>query len=241
MSAPLFFIPGWCLGRGPLQSTVDALQGQFFDLPGYRPVPEGTPPIDDFAAAVAHYAERLPVGATLAGWSIGAQLALAVAAQAPEKVGKLLLVAGTASFVQREGWPHAMPPAALAEFSAAIAADAEAMLPRFVGGFNRGDARAKEVTRQMLEQADPRPAGAVLQSGLRWLAEVDLRPLAAQVQAPTLLLHGAADPLMPLGAAEALAALIPGARLQGLADCAHAPFASQPAAFLAAARAFLDD
>ncbi|MCK6412656.1 MAG: alpha/beta fold hydrolase [Azonexus sp.] len=240
MTAPLFFIPGWCLGRGPLQSTVDALNGQFLDLPGYRNTADGTPPIDDFAAAVAHYAERLPPGATLAGWSIGAQLALAVAAQAPAKVGKLLLVAGTTSFVQRDGWPQAMPPVALAEFTAAMAADAEAMLPRFVGGFNRGDVRAKEVTRILLDQADPRPASEVLQSGLRWLAEVDLRPLAPQVQAPTLLLHGAADPLMPQGAAEALAALIPGARLELFAECAHAPFISRPDEFLARARAFID-
>ena len=43
MNAPLVFIPGWCLGRGPLQSTVDALEGQFFDLPGYA----GTPLITD--------------------------------------------------------------------------------------------------------------------------------------------------------------------------------------------------
>lgn len=240
MTAPLFFIPGWCLGRGPLQSTVDALNGQFLDLPGYRSGPDGTPLIDDFAAAVAHYAERLPAGATLVGWSIGAQLALAVAAQAPAKVGKLLLVAGTTSFVQRDGWPHAMPPAALAEFTTAMVADAEAMLPRFVGGFNRGDARAKEVTRSLLDLADPRPASEVLQSGLRWLAEVDLRPLAPQVQTPTLLLHGGADPLMPQGAAEALAALIPGARLELFADCAHAPFISRPDDFLARARAFID-
>ena len=53
-------------------------------------------------------------GTALGGWSLGAQMALAVAARHPDKVGKLLLVAGTASFVQRDGWPHAMPPAMLA-------------------------------------------------------------------------------------------------------------------------------
>jgi pimeloyl-[acyl-carrier protein] methyl ester esterase len=46
---------------------------------------------------------------------------------------------------------------------------------------------------------------------------------------------------MPLGAAEALAALIPGARLAAFADCAHAPFMSRPDDFLAAARDFLND
>jgi pimeloyl-[acyl-carrier protein] methyl ester esterase len=227
MSAPLFFIPGWCLGRGPLNATVHALKGQFLDLPGYRDAPL----IEDFAAAAAQIAEQLPPASTLCGWSLGAQLALAVAAHAPEKVGRLVLVTGTASFIQRDGWSHAMPPAMLAEFTTGILADVEAMLPRFVGGFNRGDARAKAVTLELLKLADPRPPAATLATGLNWLRDVDLRPFAPQIKAPTLLMHGANDPLMPLAAAEALASLIPGAELAAFADCAHAPFISQPEAF----------
>jgi len=237
MTAPLFFIPGWCLGRGPLAATVDALGGQFIDLPGYG----AAPLIEDFSIAASDIAARLPAGSTLCGWSLGAQLALAVAAQAPEKVGKLLLVAGTASFVQRDAWPHAMPPATLADFAAAIAADAEAMLPRFVGGFNRGDANAKAVTQTLLQLADRRPSGEVLASGLNWLRDVDLRPLAPKIGVPTLLIHGAVDPLMPLAAAESLGALIPNARLEVFADCAHAPFISRPADFIASARRFVHE
>ena len=237
MSAPLFFLPGWCLGRGPLNTTVDALNGEFFDLPGYR----AAPPCDDFAAATADLASRLPENATLCGWSLGAQLALAVAAQAPEKVGKLVLVAGTASFVQRDGWPDGMTSDMLAEFTAAIAADPAAMLPRFVGGFNRGDARAKEVTRELLARADPLPPDAILASGLHWLRDVDLRSAAPKIKAPTLLIHGAADPLMPPAAAQALAERIPNSRLEIFADCAHAPFLSRPDEFLASLRRFLND
>ena len=237
MTAPLVFLPGWCLGRGPLNAAADALQGQIFDLPGYGEAPL----IGDFDNAADAVAARLEPGTILCGWSLGAQLALAVAARAPAKVGKLVLVAGTASFVQRDGWPHAMPPEMLLDFAANVAADVEAMLPRFVGGFNRGDARAKDVTRQLLELADPRPPAATLATGLGWLRDVDLRNAAPQIKAPTLLIHGAADPLMPLAAAEALGALIPGARLEVLAGCAHAPFISRPDEFLARLQAFVDD
>ena len=149
MSASLVFLPGWCLGRGPLNAAVDALNGTIFDLPGYRDAPL----ITDFYAATDDIAARLHPGTRLCGWSLGAQMALAIAARAPEKVGKLVLIAGTISFVQRDGWPHAMP----------------------------------------------------------------------------------------LAAAEALAALIPGARVEALAGCAHAPFISCPADFVARIQAFLND
>ena len=39
MTAPLVFLPGWCLGRGPLNAAVDALHGRIFDLPGYGDAP----------------------------------------------------------------------------------------------------------------------------------------------------------------------------------------------------------
>lgn len=237
MTAPLVFLPGWCLGRGPQNAAVNALNGTIFDLPGYG----AAPLIGDFYRAADDIAARLQPGSTLGGWSLGAQLALAVAARAPEKVGKLVLVAGTASFIQRDGWPQAMPPEMLAEFTAGLLADVEAMLPRFVGGFNRGDARSKEVSRQLLALADPRPPAATLAAGLDWLRDVDLRPLLPQIKAPTLLIHGAADPLMPLAAAETLAALIPGSHLEAFADCAHAPFISRPADFLQRVQEFLHD
>jgi pimeloyl-[acyl-carrier protein] methyl ester esterase len=237
MSAPFVFLPGWCLGRGPLNATVEGKNSQIFDLPGYGEAPL----IGDFTAAADAVAARLAPGTTLAGWSLGAQLALAVAARHPAKVGKLILVAGTASFIQRDGWPHAMPPAVLAEFTAAVTADVEAVLPRFVGNFNRGDARARAVTVELLKLADPRPSAETLLTGLHWLRDVDLRDFAPQIQAPTLLIHGAADPLMPLAAAEALTALIPGARLAVLDGCAHAPFISRPDDFRAVLHGFLDD
>lgn len=226
MSRELVFLPGWGLGRGPWQATAETLDGRIVDLPGYGE----TPLVGDFFLAVDTLAGQLPPDTFLCGWSLGALLALAIAARHPDKVGRLALVAGTASFVQRDGWPHAMAPTALAEFAAAVAAGAETALPRFVAGFNRGDVRGKSVTRELLARSVPHPDGKTLATGLAWLRDADLRPLAPRVTAPTLLLHGAADPLMPLAAAEALAALIPGARLDVFADCAHAPFISEPAA-----------
>lgn len=237
MNSPLVFLPGWCLGRGPLIPAVDALNGHILDLPGYG----DSALITDFDAAVDEFAHRLPADTVLAGWSLGAQLALAIAARHPDKVSKLILVAGTTSFIQRQNWPHAMPPDMLADFTAGVAADIQSMLPRFVGGFNRGDQRAKAVTRELLERADPLPASATLATGLAWLRDVNLQTTGSSVRAPTLLIHGQADPLMPLKAAEALVDLIPQSRLEVFSDCAHAPFTSRPDDFVACIQAFLHD
>jgi pimeloyl-[acyl-carrier protein] methyl ester esterase len=84
-------------------------------------------------------------------------------------------------------------------------------------------------------------ATTTLATGLSWLRDVDLRPLAPRVTAPTLLLHGAVDPLMPLAAAQALAQLIPGSRLHPFAGRAHAPFLSEPESFRATLAAFCLD
>lgn len=236
MSAPFYLLPGWSLGCGPLRPLAEAIGARLLDLPGYGERPAS----DDFAASVAAYAVELPDGATLAGWSLGALLALAVAAHAPEKVGRLVLLAGTASFVQRPGWPQAMAPEVLAGFADAVAADPEALRSRFVTLFNRGDAVARPTTRALLDAADPCPSAEVLRQGLDWLRDVDLRDCLAAVRAPTLLLHGAADPLMPAAAAQALAEALPNARLMLLEGAAHAPFVSQPEAVVAALREFLN-
>lgn len=237
MSRELFLLPGWGLGRGPWQPTADALGGRILDLPGYGDAPL----VESFSAAADTLAAHLPPASHLCGWSLGAMLALAIAVRNPDRVSKLILVAGTASFVQRPDWSAALPPAALAEFCDGIAADIEAMLPRFVGAFNRGDLAGRALTRKLLARADPLPCAQTLATGLTWLRDTDLRAIVPLVRSPTLLVHGAVDPLMPLSAAEALQAMMPEARLQIFPGRAHAPFLSDPQGFRDALTAFRND
>ena len=231
------FLPGWCLGRGPLQAVAEATNGHILDLPGYGT--SDLPP--NFDLAVSALAAQLPPRTRLVGWSLGAQLALAIASRFPEKIDKLVLIAGTASFLARENWPHGLPASVLDGFKTGIAADFTKTLPRFVGSFNRGDARSKAVTQLLLDCANaaPQPPLATLLAGLDWLRDTDLCAELPTINAPTLLIHGAADPLMPLAAAKAIAATIPNTQLVVMADCAHAPFSSQPDIFLSHLQSFL--
>ncbi len=63
--------------------------------------------------------------------------------------------------------------------------------------------------------------GAVARHFAVGLAAPDLRDALGRVAAPTLVVHGALDPLIPLSFAKETAAAIPGARLEIMSDMAH--------------------
>jgi len=60
-----------------------------------------------------------------------------------------------------------------------------------------------------------------------------------QVAAPTLVIHGDADPLVPYANGEVLARRIPGARLHTLRGCGHLAMWEQPRELSAALLEFL--
>ena len=69
----------------------------------------------------------------------------------------------------------------------------------------------------------------------------DLRERAAKIRAPTMLIWGREDPVLPVGTdAQSAQRCIPGARLR-LLDTGHEPFAEDPTAFLAAIEPFLKE
>jgi pimeloyl-ACP methyl ester carboxylesterase len=69
--------------------------------------------------------------------------------------------------------------------------------------------------------------------------EHDLRPRAAQLRAPTLIVWGAKDIGLPLRAGRTTHAAIAGSRLEVL-DTGHMPFSSDPRAFLSLVMPFID-
>lgn len=239
----LALLHGWGLGSEVWQDVAATLAADFrvhlLSLPGY----DGTPDDHaDFAATADALAAAVPAGALCCGWSMGGLLALAAANRHPGHFGRLALVGSTARFVRNDDWPQAQPAELLDSFRQAIATDPRTTLSRFVMLFNQGDARARAIARALSPQLTGQlPAAATLLRGLDWLATADLRPALAALDLPVLLLHGEKDPLMPIGAAEALAATIPGARLERFTACAHAPFIAAPETFVDALRRFNDE
>lgn len=229
MSTPSIFLPGWGLGRGPMEKLLADTSWQIVDLPG---VAGGIIPAH-FDNARDALLDTLPPLCHLGGWSLGAMLALACAAAAPERIASLTLVAATPSFVARPDWPHGSDPVELQGFIAKVAQEGARIFPRFIGNFNRGDAEPQAATRQLLQQATPSAPDA-LNAGLVWLSEADLRERLHTITCPITLIHGANDLLIPLAAAEWLKKHLPHAKLRVLPNKAHAPFSPDSGDFLRA-------
>ncbi|MFY9327905.1 MAG: alpha/beta fold hydrolase [Georgfuchsia sp.] len=236
----LTLVHGWGLGSGALGNIAQALGEHFtvnrVDLPGYG----DSPPLeaDTIEAVADELAATLPPRAMLCGWSLGAMACLVCAARYPRLVARLVLVGATASFVTREGWTDAMPTMQLDEFRNALVSDSAQLLKRFASQIHQGATQPLVAQRYLRGDDTPTANDAALLASLDLLAQSDLRPLLDTVRQPVLLVHGDADPLMPLAAAERLMMALPAARLEVFGGSAHAPFASDPARFVDSVRRF---
>jgi len=239
----LVMIHGWGLHGGIWTTLLPQLAPYFrvtvVDLPGHgHSTWQGQAGLPAFAEAVLDCA---PPRAAWLGWSLGGLVALQAALMRPERVGSLLLLASTPSFVRRDGWPSAMLPALLDAFADDLEADFERTLGRFLALQVYGSRHAGDVLRQlhanMLRRGQP--AAAALRAGLGILRDTDMRSACATLSIPALVLAGERDTLVPSAAATAAAELFPQGSLQLIAGAGHAPFLAAPGEVAAAIREFL--
>lgn len=182
--------------------------------------------LQDWSEAVL---AKLPPRCVLAGWSLGAMLALDLAARHPERIQQLVLFGTTPRFVAGPDWPHGLDAPTVAAFSSGFATDPEATLRRFMALQLLGESRRRGVMHSLgnaLLLCDEGNTPA-LADGLHILAQADLRASVANIEQPVSLIHGRDDALMPLAAAQWLAQALPDARLTVLDGCGHVPFVSQ--------------
>jgi len=228
----LVLLHGWGMNASVFDELATRLADRYdvhaVDLSGYN----GLPPITPYALEplAADIAGKAPGRCYVAGWSLGAQVALAWARARPAQVERLALLGATPCFARREDWALGLEPAVLQAFAGSLAEGRVATLRRFVSLQARGDSAARRVSARLraVLAARPGPPPSVLEQGLCILAAADLRSVIGEIAQPALVVHGERDELVPLGAAEYLAQGLVRARLAVVQGAAHAAFISAP-------------
>lgn len=228
MKPALVLLHGWGMHGGIWGEFARHLSAGFEihapDLPGYG----GSEPCHphDLAGVCDALLGCLPPRAHLLGWSLGGMLACRLAALAPERVDRLVLVGSSPRFCQEPGWKDAMAPAILDAFEAQLRGSPLMTLNRFLAiqALGGEDARAQTALLKRFLADRPLPSEETLRAGLAILREGDVRPLLSRIRQPVCLVYGEEDTVVPAGAGRYLQAQLPDSRLHLLPGCAHAPF-----------------
>ena len=186
---------------------------------------------DDYAAAVLAVMDTLEIAqAHICGLSLGGVVAIALNAAAPGRCASLILADSFAVHPDGEAIYHRADDASR---TIGMRALAEARAGALLGG-----GAGPEIHRKIIETMGAiDPAAYLLGARAVWLA--DQRNRAAAIGVPTLVLVGDEDSITPPALSQALAALIPGARIQIISAAGHLANLEQPGAFNAAIDEFL--
>jgi pimeloyl-ACP methyl ester carboxylesterase len=236
---PIVLLPGGGHDRHDYDEVRDLLPGRFrsigIDWPGHGQSPAGTAPATELRLAqiVEELLDSLtPDGAVLVGNSVGGNVAARLAIRRPGLVKGLVIIdgggfegSGSASgalgrvfstLMSRPGFVRRIYPL----FSRAY------MRPRTAAD-HRARAGAIATTRSA---AGLTAVTEVWRSFL--LPEHDLRAQAGRITAPTVLIWGRHDPVLPPAAGETARDLIAGSRLVVI-ESGHSPHTTNPAAVVA--------
>src|SRR6202158_5469265 len=247
---PLVMVHGWGMHSGLWFPLLPRLIGRYrlhlVDLPGhgYSDALLTPPPLSlrRIVEAVELAITETPAPLMILGWSLGGQVALEWARLRPRRVGALVLMSTTPSFVQRPDWPHAMAEATLRQFGDELTVAYRQTLQRFVGLQVQGSEHARDALASLRSQLFARgePSQQALRDSLELLASSDLRSGIGAISQPALIIAGDRDTLTPVAAARWLAGAVPQASPVVIAGAAHAPFLSHPEAVVAALDAFAE-
>jgi len=251
--APLVLLHGTSASLHTWEGWVRVLRGQHrvisLDLPAFGLTGPFAGPYagldytgPNYARFVLDVLDRLAVPRfSVAGNSLGGEVAWRIAAAAPQRVARLVLVDAAGYPISAEhiplGWQIARLPV--------LGRLAEHLLPRplVAEGLHAVYADPAKVTDALVDRYFELTLRAGNRAALvgrarHWSPGEGVARVTG-VRAPTLVLWGGRDRLIPPALAQRFAADIPGARVQLFDDLGHVPQEEDPARTVAAVQAFL--
>jgi pimeloyl-ACP methyl ester carboxylesterase len=236
--------------------------GDLAGLPGRLLVPHlrgvGLSPAPDDPAAGSYWRQAADVEAlrehlglerlVLTGHSAGTRLAIAYAAQYPERVERLLLITPPTAYlvdVPSDSGPLVDARLLEPEFSAARAAreaGPDLTSEETFNDWQRACAPFGYAAWTAVEQDHARTMHYYLDAARAYFSvepPADLAERLGAVRAPVLVLAGAQDCTLGVAPVRALSGLFPAGELAVVDRCGHFPWVERPAEFRQAADAFL--
>ena len=195
---------------------------------GGTPAPEGPYTIESLAGDAVELLDRIGLErVSVCGLSMGGAVATWLAANAPDRVDRLVIASAGTRFATPEMWQER----AAAVREGGTEAVVDAVLDRwFTPAFAQAHPDAVAGFRATFSAVQREGYAGCCEA----LAEWDASPYLAGIAAPTLVISGGDDSVAPPARGRAIADGIAGARFVVLDDCAHLSSAGQPEAFTAA-------
>lgn len=233
----IIFIHGWCMSSAVWELQRTALAGSFRmiapDLRGHGSSPTHSDGfhISGCAADIAALIEQLNLSEViLAGWSLGAFIAIETYLLCKGRVAGLVLISATPRFVRSPDFPYGVSQVEVDGMGKKVHRNMQRALKGFVDRMFAPGEMVAEAVQNILSRI-PLPHINVTMQALQALAEADLCQHLSEIAIPTLVLNGDCDPICLPQASEFMAARIPGARQIHFSGCGHAPFLTQSIVF----------
>jgi len=248
---PIVMIHGWGMHTGIWRPFVESLARHCrvtcVDLPGHgRSGKISVFDLEHLGSTLLAAVGEDP--ACWLGWSLGATVALDIASRFPERVDRLILLAGNPRFTRThdaadspEHWPG-VSPRILDAFASQLTEDAQQTLLRFLAlqVHSLPDTKALLKTlKTAVFECGPPDIESLLQ-GLHILKEADLRPALAALDRPISAIVGGRDTLVPHAVGAHLQHLQPIVQLHLLEKSGHVPFLTHQEQLIAIISAFME-
>ena len=227
---PVLVLHGWGAHLAAVEPMLAALEGETrvvaLDLPGFghsEPPPEPWD-ADDYAGFVLRFLDELGIDRChVLGHSFGGRVAICMAADHPDRVGRLLLC-DSAGLRPKRGVKYR------AKVSVAKAGKVAGRL---------GASGLQDRMRARVASSDYLNASEAMRGTFRRVIEQDLSDRLPRIGATTLLVWGDRDDDTPLWMAHRMEELIPDAGLAVFEGAGHYSYADDPGRFGSVARLFL--
>jgi pimeloyl-ACP methyl ester carboxylesterase len=234
---PLLLLHGWGasseLFRPVLRPLADGRMLIAPDLPGFgsTPPPRQAWSASEFAQWTLALLDRLHVTqCDVIGHSNGGRIAIVLAANHAERIGKVVLV-DSAGVRPKHGLRYAL---GVRSYKVLRRAENSPLLPERI----RSAAQARANRRG---SSDYRAASGVMRATLVRLVNEDLTPLLPRIKAPVLLIWGEHDSETPIADARHMEQLIPDCGLVVFENAGHFSYLEQPGRFVRIVDVFLRD